>query len=235
MAPDDFVPIDRNCHKSHHYAAVLAGSRVAYLDSYSIDEFSMYGAIPLVDIKRTLLTYRREGRLDRVTLISLTNCTFDGVVYDVERVMTECLAIKPDLAFLWDEAWFAFARFHPVYRRRTAMAAAARLSERFGTAEFLTLRLADAVGPVEVPDRRTDPAHGGPLPACRGYGEVPPIGRDFGDSGGARPGWARKLCAPDQEPHGQLRRAPAARALHKSNGAGVGRPAVGVTGLPVGR
>ncbi|MFE3202595.1 hypothetical protein [Embleya sp. NPDC059237] len=43
MAPDDVVPIDRNCHKSHHYAAVLAGSRVAYLDSYLIDEFSMYG------------------------------------------------------------------------------------------------------------------------------------------------------------------------------------------------
>ena len=46
----------------------------------------------------------------------LTNCTFDGIVYDVERVMEECLAIKPDLVFLWDEAWFAFARFHPVYR-----------------------------------------------------------------------------------------------------------------------
>ena len=49
-------------------------------------------------------------------MLSLTNCTFDGIVYDVERVMEECLAIKPDLVFLWDEAWFAFARFHPVYR-----------------------------------------------------------------------------------------------------------------------
>ncbi|MER7986171.1 hypothetical protein ABTY53_11270 [Streptomyces noursei] len=136
VAPGDVVLVDRNCHKSHHYAQVLAGSHVAYLDSYTIDPFSMYGAIPLSDIKRTLLTYRREDRLDQVTLISLTNCTFDGVVYDVERVMTECLAIKPDLAFLWDEAWFAFARFHPVYRRRTAMAAAARLTERLGTAEY---------------------------------------------------------------------------------------------------
>lgn len=136
VAPDDVVLVDRNCHKSHHYAQVLAGSTVAYLDSYSIDAYAMYGAIPLADIKRTLLTYRREGRLDEVTLISLTNCTFDGIVYDVERVMTECLAIKPDLAFLWDEAWFAFARCHPVYRRRTAMAAAARLSERFATEEY---------------------------------------------------------------------------------------------------
>ncbi|MFD9903040.1 aminotransferase class I/II-fold pyridoxal phosphate-dependent enzyme [Streptomyces sp. NPDC059063] len=136
VAPGDIVLVDRNCHKSHHYAQVMAGSHVAYLDSYTIDAFSMYGAIPLSDIKRTLLTYRREGRLDQVALITLTNCTFDGIVYDVERVMTECLAIKPDLAFLWDEAWFAFARFHPVYRRRTAMAAAARIAERIGTAEY---------------------------------------------------------------------------------------------------
>src|SRR5664279_3664314 len=60
----------------------------------------------------------------------VTNCTFDGVVYDVERVMQECLGIKPDLVFLWDEAWFAFARFHPIYRQRTAMRAARTLHER---------------------------------------------------------------------------------------------------------
>ena len=134
VAPGDIVLVDRNCHKSHHYAQVLAGSNVAYLDSYSIDQYSMYGAISIADIKRVLLTYRREGRLDRVKMISLTNCTFDGVVYDVERVMTECLAIKPDLVFLWDEAWYAFARFHPVYRRRTAMATAATLARRFRSA-----------------------------------------------------------------------------------------------------
>src|SRR5207245_8979197 len=73
---------------------------------------------------------KRAGKLDRVKMMSLTNCTFDGIVYDVERVMEECLAIKPDLVFLWDEAWFAFARFHPVYRTRTAMASAAAVRER---------------------------------------------------------------------------------------------------------
>jgi arginine decarboxylase len=30
----------------------------------------------------------------------LTNCTFDGIVDDVGRVMEECLAIKPDVVFL---------------------------------------------------------------------------------------------------------------------------------------
>ena len=45
--------------------------------------------------------------------------------------MEECLAIKPDLIFLWDEAWFGFARWSPFYRRRTAMGAAAILENKF--------------------------------------------------------------------------------------------------------
>src|SRR6185369_7413001 len=45
-------------------------------------------------------------------------------IYNTRRVMEECLAIKPDLIFLWDEAWFGFARFSPFLRRRTAMGAA---------------------------------------------------------------------------------------------------------------
>ena len=45
--------------------------------------------------------------------------------------MEECLAIKPDLIFLWDEAWFGFARFSPLYRPRTAMGARADLKEAF--------------------------------------------------------------------------------------------------------
>src|SRR4029077_10841284 len=74
---------------------------------------------------------KAEGKLDRARLLVLTNCTFDGHIYNVERVMEECLAIKPDLIFLWDEAWFGFARWSPFYRRRTAMGAAALLERKF--------------------------------------------------------------------------------------------------------
>jgi arginine decarboxylase len=70
-------------------------------------------------------------------MMSLTNCTFDGIVYDTQRVMEECLAIKPDLVFLWDEAWFAFARFHPVYRNRTAMASARALREELQDEDYI--------------------------------------------------------------------------------------------------
>ena len=124
LAPGDVVIADRNCHKSHHYALMLAGAQVAYVDAYPLNEYAFYGAVPLKTLKSMLLDYRRAGRLDEVKMVTLTNCTFDGIVYDVERVMEECLAIKPDLVFLWDEAWFAFAGFHPIFRRRTAMAAA---------------------------------------------------------------------------------------------------------------
>jgi arginine decarboxylase len=130
VAPGDIVLLDRNCHQSHHYGMMMAGAQVVYLEAYSLPDYSMYGAVPLRQIKSTLLELKAAGKLDRVKMMSLTNCTFDGVVYDVQRVMEECLAIKPDLVFLWDEAWFAFARFHPVYRNRTAMASAKKVLER---------------------------------------------------------------------------------------------------------
>jgi arginine/lysine/ornithine decarboxylase len=136
VTPGEIVLVDRDCHKSHHYALMLAGAQVNYLDAYPLDRYSIYGAVPLSTIKRQLLAYRRAGRLNQVKLLALTNCTFDGIVYDVERVMEECLAIKPDLVFLWDEAWFAFAGFHPVYRGRTAMAAARRLRHRYRDPEY---------------------------------------------------------------------------------------------------
>ena len=139
VQPRDIVLIDRDCHKSHHYGMVLAGAHVSYLDSYPLHEYSMYGAVPLHEIKRTLLQYRDAGILHRVKMLLLTNCTFDGIVYNVERVMEECLAIKPDLVFLWDEAWFAFASFTPTYRQRTAMSTARRMVKRYQSHAFRDL------------------------------------------------------------------------------------------------
>lgn len=131
LAPGDIVVVDRNCHKSHHYGIVISGALPLYVEAYPLTQFSMYGAVPLRTIKKALLDLKTEGKLDRVRMLILTNCTFDGQIYNVERVMEECLAIKPDLIFLWDEAWFGFARWSPFYRRRTAMGAAAILESKF--------------------------------------------------------------------------------------------------------
>jgi arginine decarboxylase len=142
LTPGDIVIADRNCHKSHHYGMVLAGAQPYYVEAFPMVKYSMYGAVPLRTIKKALLDLKAAGRLDKVKMITLTNCTFDGHVYDTRRVMEECLAIKPDLVFLWDEAWFGFARFSWLYRPRTAMGARAALKEAFADPAYLDKYLA---------------------------------------------------------------------------------------------
>ena len=126
--PGNIVLIDRNCHKSHHYGMMMAGAYPLYLDAYPLEEYSIYGAVPLRTIKQRLLELKKAGRLDDVSMVLLTNCTFDGIVYNARRVMEEVLAIKPDTCFLWDEAWYAFSSFSPTARERTAMASARALA-----------------------------------------------------------------------------------------------------------
>ncbi len=142
LEPGDIVIADRNCHKSHHYGMVLAGAQPYYVEAFPMVAYSMYGAVPIRSIKKALLDLKAAGRLDKVKTVTLTNCTFDGHVYDVRRVMEECLAIKPNLIFLWDEAWFGFARFSPLYRPRTAMGARAALKEAFADPAYLERYLA---------------------------------------------------------------------------------------------
>lgn len=136
VQPGDVVLIDRDCHKSHHYGLVLSGAYPVYLDSYPIEEYSMYGAVPIEQIKSKLLRLKAAGRLNKVKMLLLTNCTFDGIVYHVERVMEEILAIKPDMIFLWDEAWFAFAGFASNYRQRTAMFTADKLYHKYESSAY---------------------------------------------------------------------------------------------------
>lgn len=136
IEPGNVVLIDRDCHKSHHYGLVLVGAYPVYLDSYPIEKYSMYGAVPLEQIKGRLLELQKTGTLDKVKMLLLTNCTFDGIVYNVERIMEEVLAIKPDMIFLWDEAWFAFAGFAYNYKQRTGMYVAKKLYEKYNSSEY---------------------------------------------------------------------------------------------------
>jgi len=136
IQPGDIVLVDRDCHKSHHYSLVLAGAMTVYLDSYALPQYSMYGAVPIDAIERQLLDLKEAGKLDSVRMLILTNCTFDGITYDPERVMERVLAIKPDMIFLWDEAWYAYGRFSPTLRRRTAMDTARRLRRRYRSEDY---------------------------------------------------------------------------------------------------
>ena len=132
----DIVLMDRSAHESHHMALLVTGASPYYLTGYSLDKYSIAGAVPLKKIKETLIELHKQGLLERVKLITLTNCTFDGLAYNVEKYMEEILAIIPDVVFLWDEAWFAFARFVPNYRQRTAMHVSNRLRQKFNSSAY---------------------------------------------------------------------------------------------------
>ena len=136
VRPSDIVMLAHDCHKSHPYGAILSGAYPVYLDAYPLTELSMYGGVPIREMKHALLRLKRAGKLDRVRVLLLTNLTFDGITYDPLRVMEEMLAIAPHLVFVWDEAWFAYGRFSPVLRRRTAMDSAKRLEAELSSPAY---------------------------------------------------------------------------------------------------
>src|SRR5208283_2791474 len=53
------------------------------------------------------------------TYAVVTNSTYDGFCYDVVRVVQELAPSVPRVHF--DEAWYAYAKFHPLYRGRFGM------------------------------------------------------------------------------------------------------------------
>ena len=142
VQPGDIIFVSSDCHKSVPYGVMLAGAHAVFLQTNAVEEQDLYGAVSLSLIKERLFALKAVGLLDKVKKIILTNSTFDGLIYDVEQYMQEILAIKPDMIFHWDEAWFAHAHFNCLYQKRHAMSVAAKLRERFNSSEYHQFYLA---------------------------------------------------------------------------------------------
>jgi arginine decarboxylase len=136
LKPGDIVLISADCHKSIPYSVMLTGAYPIFLETYPLVDYDLYGGIDLAQIKAVMLDLKNQGRLDRLKQITLTNSTFDGLIYHTENFMMELLAIKPDVIFHWDEAWFAFSHFHPLYHSRTAMTAVHKIRQRLQDPEY---------------------------------------------------------------------------------------------------
>lgn len=135
-SPGDIILMASDNHKSHHYGAMLSGVRTKILPAYHLPGYLITGAVPLCAFKQELVRYRSLGQLHKVKAIILTNLTFDGIAYDLERLFEECLAIKPDIIFIVDEAWFAYGMFSPTTRRRSAMHVAERLRRKISAKSY---------------------------------------------------------------------------------------------------
>jgi arginine decarboxylase len=123
LQPGDVVLQDRNCHQSHHYAALMSRARVSYLEPHHLDQYGISTLVRLEEIRRQLLRYPKGT----VRLLAITHPTFDGVCYDPETIMRLTYEHDPNLVLLFDEAWFAYGAFHPKFKRLSAMCAAEKL------------------------------------------------------------------------------------------------------------
>jgi arginine decarboxylase len=122
----DVVLADRNCHKSLNYALAITDAIPVYLRPVR-NGYGIIGPIPASalepgPIAASIAAHPLASRaLDRGPVYAaLTNSTYDGLCYDAGQVVARLGSSVPRIHF--DEAWFAYAAFNPLYRDRSAMA-----------------------------------------------------------------------------------------------------------------
>jgi arginine decarboxylase len=125
VSRDQIALCDRNCHKSAEHAMTMSGAIPTYLVP-TRNHYGIIGPIPPerltnVAIRQAIeanpLTTGLKDRQPKHAII--TNSTYDGLCYNVTRV-EELLGASVDRLH-FDEAWYGYARFNPIYRDRFAM------------------------------------------------------------------------------------------------------------------
>jgi len=129
VSTDDIVLVDRNCHKSSEHAMTMTHSLPLYMMP-TRNHYGIIGPIPpgemtpdAVRAKVTASPLIADKRARPVHAV-VTNSTYDGLCYDAVYV-EEALGANVDRIH-FDEAWYAYARFNPLYRNRFAMRDEAR-------------------------------------------------------------------------------------------------------------
>jgi arginine decarboxylase len=120
LKPGDAILLDRNCHKSVHYGVIIAGAEPLYLMPSVNNKYGIFGPIPKKKIIQAMDDAIAQKK--KLKAIIITNCTYDGLIYDIEDIVTE--AHKRNIKVIVDEAWFGYANFHREFYP-TAMAAGA--------------------------------------------------------------------------------------------------------------
>ncbi len=113
VARGELALVDRNCHKSNEQGLTLTGARPQYLVP-SRNALGIIGPIPPEHLKPKALEAYGEPKH-----CVITNSTYDGLCYNVDRVL-ELIGDSIDRIH-FDEAWYGYARFHPLYKGRFAM------------------------------------------------------------------------------------------------------------------
>ncbi len=125
MREDDLVILDRNCHKSIEQGLMLTGARPIYMVP-TRNRYGIIGPIPPSEMdpktirakaKASPLTKKFAGQ--KPVYAVLTNSTYDGLCYNAVRA--QALLEKSSDRIHFDEAWYGYARFNPMYGDHFAM------------------------------------------------------------------------------------------------------------------
>lgn len=124
VAPGDIVVVDRNCHKSILHSIIMTGAVPVFLMP-TRNNFGIIGPIPKEEFKWENIRKKIERNpfitnkdaMPRV--LTITQSTYDGVLYNVEEIKQELDGKIDTLHF--DEAWLPHAAFHDFYGDYHAM------------------------------------------------------------------------------------------------------------------
>ncbi|MCY4756432.1 arginine/lysine/ornithine decarboxylase [Pelomonas aquatica] len=127
VAPGDVVVIDRNCHKSNLHAIIMCGAIPVFLPP-TRNHYGIIGPIPESEfspeaIRAKIAANPLLAGVDPATvkpaILTLTQSTYDGVLYNTETIKKKLDGYIPTLHF--DEAWLPHAAFHDFYGQFHAM------------------------------------------------------------------------------------------------------------------
>ncbi len=124
VAPGDTVIVDRNCHKSILHAIIMTGANPVFLMP-TRNHLGIIGPIPLEEFKLENIRKKIEAnpfikdKKARPRILTITQSTYDGVLYNVETLKETLNGQVETLHF--DEAWLPHATFHDFYKNMHAI------------------------------------------------------------------------------------------------------------------
>jgi len=127
VAPGDVVVVDRNCHKSILHSIIMTGAVPVFLKP-TRNHYGIIGPIPQSEfeidsikakIRANPLLAGVDAEQVKPRILTLTQSTYDGVLYNTETIKGMLDGYVANLHF--DEAWLPHAGFHPFYGTFHAM------------------------------------------------------------------------------------------------------------------
>lgn len=131
VARGDVVFVDRNCHKSLLHSMIMTGAVPVYfrptrnahgiIGPITADQFDPKAmAKRVAEHPLASKVAKAKGKDFKPRIAVVTNSTYDGLCYNVERIAKDIGGGTEYLHF--DEAWYAYAAFHELYENHYAMA-----------------------------------------------------------------------------------------------------------------